>query len=327
MSKYSNNSNITLSTAVWLATDDYDHNDQVISVTTLIKPIKQTILSARVVQEEAPKQDLLSKLSSRIGTAIHDSIERTWLDPNKVKVAMTNLGYSKRIIDAILVNPDPDKVPEGAYPVYLEQRATKTICGKVVSGKFDAVFDGTLEDIKSTKVYSYVKGAKVNDYILQGSMYRWLNPKIITDDVIRINYIFTDYSPANSYQQGYPAAAHISETYPLMPVPQTEQWVRNRINTIINLWDSPESELPPCTDEDLWRDTPVWKYYKKGKANQAKATKNFATKMEAHAHLAQESFQGEIVEVAGEVKACKWCPAFTVCQQKNQYIIDGSLKI
>ena len=59
MTQFSNNSNITLSMAVWLATDDYDHNDKVISVTTLLKPIKQTVLAARVDLTELPKADLL----------------------------------------------------------------------------------------------------------------------------------------------------------------------------------------------------------------------------------------------------------------------------
>lgn len=327
MTQFSNNSNITLSMAVWLATDDYDHNDKVISVTTLLKPIKQTVLASRVDLTELPKADLLGRLSSRMGTAIHDSVERTWLNPTKVKQVMEVLGYPKRLINALVVNPDPTTVTEDQFAVYLEQRAEKQVGSLTVSGKFDAVFDGVVEDIKTTKTYGYIKGNKVQDYILQGSMYKWLNPNIITGDVIRINYMFTDWLGASSYQQGYPAAAQISEEYELMTIPQTEQWVRNRINQIQNLWDKPESDMPYCTDEELWRDAPAWKYYKKGKANQSRSTKNFDNKIDAYNYYASEGHVGEIIEVSGEVRACKWCPAFSVCTQKNQYIIDGSLKI
>ena len=178
----------------------------------------------------------MGRLSSRMGTAIHDSVERTWLDPTKVKQVMEVLGYPKRLINALVVNPDPTTVTEDQFAVYLEQRAEKQVGSLTVSGKFDAVFDGVVEDIKTTKTYGYIKGNKVQDYILQGSMYKWLNPNIITGDVIRINYMFTDWLGASSYQQGYPAAAQISEEYELMTIPQTEQWVRNRINQIQNLW-------------------------------------------------------------------------------------------
>lgn len=313
--------------AVWLATDDYDHNDKVVSVTSLLRPIRQTVLAARVPEEEKAKEDLLGRLKSRMGTAIHDSVERTWLDPSKVQQAMEALGYPKRLINAVVVNPDPSTVTEDQFPVYLEQRVEKQIAGFTVSGKFDAVFDGTVEDIKSTSTFSYVKGGKVEDYVLQGSMYRWLNPDIITGDTVRINYIFTDWSAASTYQSGYPSAPQLSEEYDLMPTAQTEQWIRNRLNQIRNYCDAEESTIPFCTDEELWRTAPTWKYYKKGRANQSRATKNFDTKVDAHTYYASQNYAGEIVEVPGEVKACKWCPAFAVCTQKNQYIIDGSLKI
>ena len=43
---YANTTGIGLSVAVWLADDDYDHDDdpKAISATSIIKPIKQLIL-------------------------------------------------------------------------------------------------------------------------------------------------------------------------------------------------------------------------------------------------------------------------------------------
>ena len=41
---------------------------------------------------------------------------------------------------------------------------------------------------------TYQNQSKDREYRLQGSMYRWLNPKIITKDVFNINYIFTDFN-------------------------------------------------------------------------------------------------------------------------------------
>lgn len=329
MSKYSNNSNVNLSIAVWLASDEYDHNPDpnVISVSTLIKPVRQIILGSRVNVDNAAKPDLVSRLKSRMGTAIHDAIERNWLNTNNVKVAMTDLGYPKRAIDSIVVNPNPDEVVAGQFPVYLEQRVEKSIAGMTVSGKFDAVFNGQLEDNKSTSCYSYLRGNKIADYKLQGSMYRWLNPKIITEDSIKINYIFTDWSAGNAYQDGYPSSAVLTEEYELMTVQQTEQWVRNKVNLIKSLWDAPESELPFCEDKDLFRDPPTYKYYAKSKAEQSRATKNFDNKLEAYNFFLEKGSKGEIVEVPSKVRGCLWCSSFELCSQKNQYIIDGSLEI
>ena len=60
----------------------------------------------------------------------------------------------------------------------------------IVSGKYDLVLDGQLSDYKSTSVWTYIYGSKVEDYIKQGSIYKWLSPDKITSDYININYIF-----------------------------------------------------------------------------------------------------------------------------------------
>jgi hypothetical protein len=36
---------------------------------------------------------------------------------------------------------------------------------------------------------------------------------------------------------------------------------------------------------------------------------------------------GEVKEVPGEIVACKYCDAFTVCTQKDKYIASGELKL
>ncbi len=84
--------------------------------------------------------------------------------------------------------------------------------------------------------------------------------------------------------------------------------------------------MPPCSDDDLWRKDPVFKYYKNPNST-ARSTKNFDTFAEAHARLAEDGFVGKVVEVKGEVVACKYCNAFAVCKQKDTYIADGSLKL
>lgn len=57
--QYTNTTNIPLPLAVFLATDDYDYQPDTISVTTLLKPIKQIILGRRLEK----KIDLLISLA------------------------------------------------------------------------------------------------------------------------------------------------------------------------------------------------------------------------------------------------------------------------
>jgi hypothetical protein len=94
-------------------------------------------------------------------------------------------------------------------------------------------------------------------------------------------------------------------------------------------YNKPEGELPLCTDKELWRKEPAYKYYKNpaSAASGSRSTKNFDTIAEAHARLLEDGNVGTVVEVPGEVVACKYCNAFPVCTQKDALIADGSLKL
>ena len=41
--------------------------------------------------------------------------------------------------------------------------------------------------------------------------------------------------------------------------------------------------------------------------------------------LMKDGGKGIVVEVPGAVVACNYCPAFTVCRQKDEYLADGTL--
>lgn len=322
MRKYLNTSSIPLSLSVFLATDNYDHDSETVSVTTLLKPLKQIVLGARVPVEDA-LIDISGLVSSRLGSAIHDGIERSWL--NGYKQAMAALGYPQRVIDKVLVNPEPDQLYEGCIPVYLERRSSKLIAGRKVSGKFDFVGEGRLEDFKNTTVFTYTNGSKDDDYVMQGSMYRWLNPDIITADTMAIQYIFTDWSQAQAKSSPkYPPTRTLEKVYQLKSVQETEAFVTNKIRLIDTYWNADESAMPACTDTELWRKEPQWKYYKNPQKT-ARSTKNFDNKQDAYIQMAQDGNVGIVKEVPGQVTACKYCPAFAICKQKDDLIAAGDL--
>jgi hypothetical protein len=328
--RYINTSSVPLSMAVFLATDNYDHDEKTISATSLIKPLRQLILGGRVPQELA-LPDLLSMVASRVGTAIHDGIERSWT--TNYKVAMAALGYPQKVIDLVRINPTKEELAANPdmIAVYLEQRAQKQVGKYLVSGKFDFVGQGRLEDFKTTGTYSAMSGSNDAKYILQGSIYRWLNPDIITDDEMSIQFIFTDWSSMQARQNpNYPQQRIMQRKLKLMSVAETEAFVFKKLSDFDDLCDLPEAQLPLCTDEELWRTEPQFKWYKNHDATTVhtatKSTKNFDTDLEARTHMMTVGGgKGIVVTKPGQVNACKYCPGFSICTQKDALIAAGDL--
>ena len=325
MTQYLNTSQVPLSLAVFLASDSYDHEENVISATTLLKPIRQVILSSRIAKEDQ-SVDLIQMLPSRMGSAIHDAIETSWT--TNYDRAMAALGYPKKIIERVIINPNQEEeLPDWAIPIYLEQRAYKQVGKYRVSGKFDFVGEGFLEDFKTTSAYTYIRGSKDEDFILQGSIYRWLNPKIITRDQMAIQFIFTDWSKAKAMADPkYPKQRTVRKVFDLKSVSETDRYVHQRLHLIDQYWDTPEHSLPQCSDAELWRSDPVFKYYK-NPDKLSRSTKNFDSRQEAYIRLAEDGGKGTVIERPGEVTACKYCSGFSLCSQKDLLIERGELQL
>lgn len=325
--KYSNASSVPLSIAVFLATDHYDYDDDpnTISATTLIRPLRQIILSSRV-PDGIGTIDLLSMMQARMGTAIHNGIEIAW--KQHYAKALSSLGYPQSMIERVRINPQPSEVTEGIIPVYLEQRAKRQVGKYFVSGKFDIIIDGRLEDVKSTSAFVVVSGSNDEKFSLQGSIYRWLNPSLITKDSMAIQYIITDWNKHRAQADPkYPQQRHYEKVLPLKSVLETDAWIRRKVQQIDAYWDAPEDELPLCSDSDLWRTEPTFKYYKNPTNATAgkRSTKNFETLHDARLRLIEDGNVGVIKEIPGQVTACKYCKAFPICSQKDALIANGDL--
>ena len=324
VAKYTNTAEVPLSLAVFLAVDHYDHDNDpmVISATTLIRPVRQVILSGRVPAEKATT-DLIQLVSSRMGTAIHDGIERAWkLHHPK---AMELLGYPKRVRELIRINPKPEELQEGIIPIYLEQRESRQVGKYKISGKFDFIGDGRLEDFKSTSVFTAIHNTNDEKYSWQGSIYRWLNPQKITKDEMAIQFIFTDWSAAKARSDPkYPQQRLQQRIIPLKSLQETDAFIKRKVAQLEQYMDAPEKDLPLCTDDDLWRSEPVFKYYKNPN-KLTRSTKNFDTLQEAILRKAEDGHVGVVVEQPGQVTACKYCSAFALCTQKDRLIASGDL--
>lgn len=325
--RVTNNLDISLPLAVWLLNDEYDYVDKpnYISATSLMKPLRQIILSKRV-PKELQTSDVADYVARAMGNAIHTAIEHAWL--NGKEIPLKRLGFSQETIDRIVINPTPEELRgrNDAIVVYFEQRGFKDIevngTTYTIGGKFDMVADGIVQDFKSTSVWSWIKGTKDDDYAQQGSIYQWLHPDKIFEDYIRINFIFTDWMGALSKTTAnYPASRVQHKDIPLLGPKATEEWIRKKITLIERFKNAPESEIPECTDEELWRSAPQFKFYSdpaKAKDPKSRATKNFDDFAEARKFQVEKGGKGVIITKPGVPKACGYCPAFHACTQKDR---------
>jgi hypothetical protein len=327
---------ISLPLAVWLLADNYDYVTGVenyFSVTTLQKPLRQILLPGRIPPGER-KSDVADYIARASGHSFHDAIDRAWTDEQSRTRSLKLLGYPEEVIERIKVNPTDEerRASNSIIPVYIEQRMFREIVidGKTytIGGKYDMVADGILQDTKSTSAWAFAKGTRDDDHITQMSSYRWLDaaspmPRI-TEDVGAINYIFTDWSKAMLRNAGYPQKRVETKQLPLMSLQATENWITSKIRLIEKYRDTPEAELPECTDEELWRSAPQYKYFAdpaKATDPNARSTKNFDDLVEARKFMANEKGgKGTIVTKPGEVKACGYCAGFDACTQKDRYL-------
>lgn len=329
---YTNQAGISLALAVWLAHDEYDYQDKpnYISATSLMAPLRHIVLGHRLDPKD-DVTDVSDLIASAMGKALHDSIEKAWVKGYARSLKL--LGYPESLIERVRINPSDEEVrgSNSMIPVYLEHRAFREIQVEgqtfTVGGKFDLVTEGIVQDAKSTSAYTWLHGGKDDDYRLQMSLYRWIDAaqpvRKITEEYGRINFIFTDWQKAQARSNPkYPQRRVEQKEIPLLSLQETEAWVRNKLVLIKRHWNTPESGLPECSDDELWRSDPVYKFYADAtKANTpgARSTKNFDTLSEARAHQTSKGGVGTIVTVPGGPKRCAYCRVSSLCSQKDRY--------
>lgn len=322
--KITNDSDTPLALAVWMVHDEYDYINEpnYVSATRLMKPLRHLILPSRVPVEQRVI-DVSDLAAQAMGKALHDSIEKSWIKGKNTN--LRKLGYPEHVIDRVLVNPEPHELKEDTIPVYIEQREYRkiTVLGEefTIGGKFDMVAEGIVHDNKSTSAYTWQFGGKDDDYKIQGSLYRWLNPTKITEDFIRVCFIFTDWSKAMAKgNPAYPPKRIMYKDIPLMTLEETEQWVHDKLHAYLTHKNQEEKDLPPCTPEELWMSEPTYKYYADPDKAAAggRSTKNFDDIKEAKIFLASKNGKGVLKTIPGEAKRCGYCDAYPICTQKEK---------
>lgn len=325
--KLTNKHKLSLPLAILFAHSDYDHDDRdnVISATALLKPVKSIALA---IQNKDLKRemDLADNIPSVFGSAVHAFAEKGWSNRETLKFALDALGIAKEVQDRIVINPkDGEALPEDAIPFYIERRGERQVSGWTVRGKFDQCINGKLSDYKTCSVWSTIFDSNREDYILQGSIYRWIHQPIVTADNVSIEKIYTDWSASKARaDRNYPQLRVGSSDYPLMSITDTEKWIIDRLHAIDTALKQKQDQMPLCTDEELWATPSKYKYYKKPGAT--KATKVYDNLGEAQGRLASEGC-GEVKTFPGQVKRCGYCPVQPICDQSKGLIASGRLVI
>lgn len=318
---YTNILNLPIIAEVFLAHDTYDHPEQAentISATGLLKSVREIILTSRMEPSEM-SMDVSRLLASRMGSAVHDGFERAWLSP-RLPETLKSLGYPAAVIKKIHINPES---PTGELDVYLEKRTNKLFQGYTISGQFDFVFDGEIWDIKNTTMFSWFKDPK--EYILQLSIYAWLNPEIITVETGKILFNLKDWNKHYIHSKdGYPQSPIADKRLPLLPVIEVEQFISNKLSLLDEHRNTPEPELPLCTKEELWQGDSTYNYY--GKIDAKRASKSFDNKAEA-VNWQLSKGKGFVKEVLSAPTRCTWCQASSVCSQAQGFVNQGLIQL
>jgi hypothetical protein len=304
---YSNNRNLPLTMAVWVANHHYDKDPTYIGGSQLAMSNRQIVLGLRT-EETA---DLASMVAARLGHAINDSIDAAWKLPD-LAARMKDAGFNSLFEYEI----NPTVLTPGKIPVYIQQRYSEPVGSHILSGAPDIIIGGRLIDYKSTTVFGFQK-KEVSDYLWQLTAYRYLARDLITDDTATIQFILKDWSELRA--SGDP-------DYPQTPCPtmlvrvgspaECLARLRTRIDQLNTLMALDQEELPACTDEELWLDPPKYAYYKSLSAPQgSRATRVFDTMAEALMYKGGKGNEGRIDTRKGTPKACLYCKANSICTQ------------
>lgn len=303
--KYTNKHKLPVFVSEWLEKDEYDYIEGTYSATTLLKPVRMRLLEQRY--KDSLSIDVSDLIASRFGTALHDSFER--------------MNY-KNIIQE----------------VRLKKRLT--INGKefIITGKPDLIFPEDdkylVGDLKTTSVWGYIFNSREEDYIKQMSVYYWLsrrNTKIPELTPLgRIFFFFTDWSLAKSKNsKDYPKLRFATKDYVLLSYQDTQAFIVKSLSELEKHQQTPDTELPLCTDKDLWKNPDKFAVMREGKqvalkvCDSEEIAKKFIFENGFNLHIKKHT----IVRRPTIAKRCRYCQCTEFCSQFKKMKEQGLVEV
>jgi len=134
-----------------------------------------------------------------------------------------------------------------------EIRLSHVVNGRAsVSGKFDR-FDGDLWDYKYTTVWSHVYESKKDHWEKQLSVYAFLLKRAgFPVKGKHIIEMFRDWSPTAVISGKYNMKPIEILDFSCMSEQDTEKFINERVEEILEYKDVRDGDLPPCSEENRW---------------------------------------------------------------------------
>lgn len=271
------------------------------SVTSLIQPPRIVQLQKRYAEEldKLPMTDefIEQQLSSFQGNAIHERF---------------------RIMLYRFIN----KYPNSGY--LIERRMWDRICGRKISGQFDAYRHGALYDFKTTSVWKLIFG-QYTSWEEQLNIYAYLLKTCGLDvSVLYIIAWFTDWDKWKVNQKGYPKK-RIQQILinNMWKESEQKQYLEHRIELHKQNENRSDDDLMPCTSEEMWSKNTSYAVVQPG-GKRAIRTKDLYTREDAENYIKNSKNPDKdkwYVETReGERTRCaNWCRYKDYCSQWKEY--------
>lgn len=203
---------------------------------------------------------------------------------------------------------------EDITPGYLvEKRLTATVGDWAISGQPDLLTpDRTLQDWKITSVYSFLLGDKP-DWEAQLNCYAWLlQENDYKVNALQIVGILRDWMQSKANESNYPPVPFLLKDIPLWSKEAQQRYVEERVAIHQLAANTPDDELPECTDEERWARPTTWAVKKKGNK---KATRVLENEAGAIAWIA--GGKGFVIEKrpGRNIRCEEYCAAAPFCNQ------------
>jgi hypothetical protein len=249
-----------------------------LSATTLLKGIKETILTIRHWDELSI--DAADKVWQVFGTAVHALLER-----------------------------------EGEDEV-TEETMSQEIGGVTITGRMDCynLRTGVITDYKTASVWKLMAGDSY-DWYRQGMIYAWLLTKSGFEvDRCRFVALLKDHSKAKArHDRNYPKAPVWVYQFSVFRerLEDIERYITAKVEQYLQYKDAEDDFIPPCSPEERWAKPTTWAVRKQG----VKRAHRVMEAEEAAQKLAADLGKGYFVEERrGEQTKCEgYCTCREFC--------------
>lgn len=268
---------------------DYQYKDKRYSVTTLLSPIRETMLKRRYHNEiETDASDLIWALW---GTGIHKALEVNAKDGE-----LLEQGLGADIIHGYRLTGYADMIDLNRKMVV---------------------------DYKSTSVWQYING-DFEKYKLQLQMYAYLYYKMtgLFIDKGQIVMFMRDFSKMRSkYEKGgYPERPVMSIDFDLGTPEEIEKYIVERMELMIKYEQVMDDQLPLCTEKERFNSGDKYAIMKKGNK---RAVKLHDTLSSANAHLEYLQSTGDgiysiDIRKGTDTKCLEYCSVNIYCDYYKQ---------